>query len=218
MSAPMIKAIETRYKGYRFRSRLEARWAVFFDTLGIPWTYEPQGFERNGVRYLPDFQIQLGRDRYKFTYWVEVKGDRNWLFDNRDEIDEMHDWGGILPDFADCGEQSRVANGLIVLGDIPNPEFGLLFVPVIGHQKGVNLYWRCLADADQGLVDFDQIFKVFFGLNADHYCVACLSKEAADFAPRIARTPRANPKIQEALIAARSARFEHGENPGVVRI
>lgn len=26
-----IKAIDTYYKGYRFRSRLEARWAVFFD-------------------------------------------------------------------------------------------------------------------------------------------------------------------------------------------
>ncbi len=31
-----IKAIETRYKGYRFRSRLEARWAVFFDALSVP--------------------------------------------------------------------------------------------------------------------------------------------------------------------------------------
>ena len=30
-----IAAIETKYKGYRFRSRLEARWAVFFDALGI---------------------------------------------------------------------------------------------------------------------------------------------------------------------------------------
>ena len=30
-----IKAIETYYKGYRFRSRLEARWAVFFDAAGI---------------------------------------------------------------------------------------------------------------------------------------------------------------------------------------
>lgn len=26
-----IKAIDTIYKGYKFRSRLEARWAVFFD-------------------------------------------------------------------------------------------------------------------------------------------------------------------------------------------
>lgn len=30
-----IKPIETHYNGYRFRSRLEARWAVFFDALGI---------------------------------------------------------------------------------------------------------------------------------------------------------------------------------------
>ena len=30
-----IKAIETVYKGYRFRSRLEARWAVFFDACGV---------------------------------------------------------------------------------------------------------------------------------------------------------------------------------------
>lgn len=31
-----IKAIETRYAGCR-RSRLEARWAVVFDTLGFAW-------------------------------------------------------------------------------------------------------------------------------------------------------------------------------------
>ena len=29
-----IQVIETAYKGYRFRSRLEARWAVFFDAIG----------------------------------------------------------------------------------------------------------------------------------------------------------------------------------------
>ena len=30
-----FKAVETVYKVYRFRSRLEARWAIFFDSLGI---------------------------------------------------------------------------------------------------------------------------------------------------------------------------------------
>ena len=51
-----IKPIETHYKGYRFRSRLEARWAVFFETLRTKWIYEPEGFELgNGIRYLPDF-------------------------------------------------------------------------------------------------------------------------------------------------------------------
>lgn len=52
-----IKAIETCYNGYRFRSRLEARWAVFFDELGIKWTYEEEGFDCDGVWYLPDFYL-----------------------------------------------------------------------------------------------------------------------------------------------------------------
>jgi hypothetical protein len=53
-----MKAIETIYKGYRFRSRLEARWAVFWDALGIKWEYEPEGYElSDGTRYLPDFWL-----------------------------------------------------------------------------------------------------------------------------------------------------------------
>lgn len=67
----MLKAIETVYKGYKFRSRLEARWAVFFDALGIKWEYEPEGFELpSGERYLPDFFLP------KFNnggLYVEVK-------------------------------------------------------------------------------------------------------------------------------------------------
>jgi hypothetical protein len=52
------KPIETRYNGYRFRSRLEARWAVFFDALGLAYEYEPQGFVLfDGTPYLPDFHL-----------------------------------------------------------------------------------------------------------------------------------------------------------------
>ena len=47
-----IKAIETVYNGYRFRSRVEARWAVFFDTLGVPYEYEKEGFDFDGVPFL----------------------------------------------------------------------------------------------------------------------------------------------------------------------
>lgn len=54
-----MKAIETSYKGYRFRSRLEARWAIYFDTLGVEWEYEPEGFILDdGTMYLPDFYIK----------------------------------------------------------------------------------------------------------------------------------------------------------------
>lgn len=74
-----VKAIETEYKGYRFRSRLEARWAVFMDQLDVDWTYEPEGFETPTGRYLPDFFIRFRPDdcnaiRYPGAgYWLEVK-------------------------------------------------------------------------------------------------------------------------------------------------
>ena len=53
-----LKPIPTEYKGHLFRSRLEARWAVFFDACGVEWEYEPEGFDLgDGVRYLPDFLL-----------------------------------------------------------------------------------------------------------------------------------------------------------------
>lgn len=69
--ANKIKAIETRYKGYRFRSRLEARWAVFFDTLGVKWEYEPEGYDLGEAGwYLPDFWLP----EQEYQCWIEVKG------------------------------------------------------------------------------------------------------------------------------------------------
>jgi hypothetical protein len=49
-----IKAIETKYAGTIFRSRLEARWAAFFDVFGWSWVYEP--FDLEG--WLPDFLLK----------------------------------------------------------------------------------------------------------------------------------------------------------------
>ena len=64
-----LKAIETHYKGFRFRSRLEARWAVFFDAMGIKYLYEPEGYRlSDGTCYLPDFYLPMA-DQY-----FEVKG------------------------------------------------------------------------------------------------------------------------------------------------
>ena len=67
MRDPALQPIETEWNGYRFRSRLEARWAVFFDTLGIPYEYEVQGYRIDGVSYLPDFWLP------KQDCWFEVK-------------------------------------------------------------------------------------------------------------------------------------------------
>lgn len=63
-----MKAIETVYNGYKFRSRLEARWAVFFDEVGVEYQYEPEGFELHYMgRYLPDFYLP------KFEAYIEIK-------------------------------------------------------------------------------------------------------------------------------------------------
>jgi hypothetical protein len=53
-----MKAIPTEYNGTRFRSRLEARWSIALDALGIPWEYEPRRFYLSQDRsYLPDFRL-----------------------------------------------------------------------------------------------------------------------------------------------------------------
>jgi hypothetical protein len=63
-----IKAIETVYAGHRFRSRLEARWAVVLDALGIEWRYEEEGYDLGELGwYLPDFWLP------KLNTYLEVK-------------------------------------------------------------------------------------------------------------------------------------------------
>jgi hypothetical protein len=92
-----IQPIQTAYHGCLFRSRLEARWAVFFDTLQIPWEYEPEGFQTSAGPYLPDFRIQFRRHVWT---WFEVKSDMAPPADPRHRA------------FADAGEYLTVARGL----------------------------------------------------------------------------------------------------------
>ena len=50
-----IKAHPTLYAGVMFRSRLEARWAAFFELLGWEWRYEPIDFDG----WTPDFYLKF---------------------------------------------------------------------------------------------------------------------------------------------------------------
>lgn len=53
-----MKPIETIYNGFRFRSWLEARWAVFFDSLGVTYEYEKDGYDLGSAGwYLPGFWL-----------------------------------------------------------------------------------------------------------------------------------------------------------------
>lgn len=59
---------ETNYSGTVFRSRAEARWAIFFDLMGWEWDYEPCPYRLGDLGYLPDFYLAQS------ATWVEVKG------------------------------------------------------------------------------------------------------------------------------------------------
>jgi len=56
-----IEAIPTAYMGTEYRSRLEARWALFFNLCDFRWKYEPRGYGT-----APDFEVE--------GITVEVKG------------------------------------------------------------------------------------------------------------------------------------------------
>ncbi len=68
----MITPITTIYKGRRFRSRLEARWAIFFDAIDIGWEYETEGFQIGSTKYLTDFKLSSFGSA-KVALYVEIK-------------------------------------------------------------------------------------------------------------------------------------------------
>jgi hypothetical protein len=77
-----MKAVETIHKSITYRSRLEARWAAFFENIGFRHIYEPEGFEHEGKRYLPDFWID------ELDGYLEVKQHNA----GEDEIKRVREW------------------------------------------------------------------------------------------------------------------------------
>lgn len=100
------RVIPTSYRGCRFRSRLEARWAVFFDRMGIGWLHEPEGFVVGGRAYLPDFLLECGT-------WVEVKGPADML--NKSLMRRAALELPVVPASRERGPR------LLILGDMPVP-------------------------------------------------------------------------------------------------
>lgn len=178
-----IKAIETKYKGYRFRSRLEARWAVFFDALGVKWEYEPEGYELSTGWYLPDFWLP------DFGFFAEIKpGNHTGKWEHVEGVidrdPESDDWVPLMK--------------IVLLFGDPGS--------YIAHDY-----------ADEGLADQGKwaccphCKKVGFVYNG--WCgyipnCKCFKSPTALYKWDGTTTP----KMLTAIQAARSARFEHGEN------
>ena len=98
-----LKPIETVYKGYRFRSRLEARWAVFLDTIGWDWRYDDEGYDLDGEWYLPDFRLL---DVAEGTgLWLEIMGVKPEEDGREFQLARklaLHGPGGVAVAWGDC--------------------------------------------------------------------------------------------------------------------
>jgi hypothetical protein len=208
-----INAIETHYAGCRFRSRLEARWAVFFDTLGLEWHYEPQGYlvGPNRTPYLPDFWMpKLGR-------WVEVKGAMS-----------AKDFTTLLWAASEIGLPATPVDAeLPRLEEIPEPRILLLGDIAEPDDEGASIHWRfdraaygrtiltrCVIGGHREMVHDLQVYGSVpaMGLTdplsrGDDYEKMLVDLTATYLDFRI----RADPRTTSAYRAARSARFEHGE-------
>lgn len=210
-----IKAIETQYKGYRFRSRLEARWAVAFDAMGLKWEYEPEGFETElqgqKFQYLPDFKIYKTL-RSNECYWAEVKGSNEQLRAEFEKNKVMHDFGGILPDYYQSYDTGKT--GLILLGPIPEfGDSGSILFPMLQHNKGISKVWCVFNHYSTGTVTKASSGSIAerLALVGEVHNLEC-DINYWDLSPSWLPLTVRDTSVNRALVAARSARFEHGES------
>jgi hypothetical protein len=178
-------AIPTRYKGYHFRSRLEARWAVFFDFLGDPWEYEHEGYETPYGAYLPDFLV-AGRAL------IEVKPANT-------------DLAGSWQRWMDVVKQTRLP---LVIVEGP-PECGREYLTIDKHVQSIGSVVlgtcvgcdRLVFGCHEGAGDDLRISRV-----VDRKIETCPADCGNDKWIPISET------LAGAVNASRSARFEYGES------
>jgi hypothetical protein len=225
------KAIETKYKGYRFRSRLEARYAVFFDAIGLRWQYELEGFDLGGVWYLPDFFIP------DWNTYLEIKPDLPWKdvhFENGKPSPciVLHEGGGNTH-LTDTGKfllaTLRVPKGqqlMMACGSPGVPDLRLTKDSYTLHDGTIILH---TFGPVEGKLEITLDTFATKGNGTDltiwpHYWTKVTDESYAQAMFPTGHCIRTyvgsgrvydHPVLKAAYRAARSARFEHGESPNV---
>lgn len=155
--------IPTEYNGYVFRSRLESRWAKFFDIFSIPYEYEQEGFQQGDKMYLPDFYLPTTWLRnFKCGVYIEIKPN------GYDEKQDHYKWG-VMSD-----KQFVVCYGNPPPGNNHEYETCLQFYPYwdndmrlmkcddCGHTKidfNNNSYLNCPKNANHQMIDLTDYFE-----------------------------------------------------------
>jgi len=91
----LIVALPTYYGGVKFKSALEARWAMYFDEINVAWRYEDEGYALPSGPYLPDFWLPVA------GMHAEVKPDSGFSLlevTRCDELSAMTGFPAILLD------------------------------------------------------------------------------------------------------------------------
>lgn len=196
----MINSIETEYRGYRFRSRLEARWAIFFDVCGVDWEYEQQGYkfddeEGTGKHYyLPDFILHNVTGRVNGDLYIEVKGQMN-------DQDAKKIKSFVKAGIDKAGLSTKTP--VLIVGDVPrgNNIYEMIDCMFKAAHKDERLWPNCFnfktIDGDDLAaypgVNHEGEFEIFDDTMG---CIDKMNKTATERAYRYAR----------------QSRFEHGEN------
>lgn len=186
----MLKAIETKYKGYKFRSRLEARWARFFDALDIEWEYEKEGYELPSGWYLPDFWLP------EFGTFAEVKPCQF-----------------TEEEFLKCFQLANASScGVLFLNSTPDNSTYVLIAPAVQDENGCNF-----AFASVGFHKKKYSLAKKQNTYASRYetrswqCDQLQPHDLNVSAMFSKAFMRSHFLASKAVEAARSARFEHGE-------
>lgn len=208
-----MQAIETAYKGRLFRSRLEARWAVFFDALKIQWQYEPEGYKlSDGTCYLPDFKITTPQGQ---TRWFEIKplgtsGDSKFELFSR-SLDELNKEPLKHAEGLPAGEAFLAAGSPLEL-----MENGYSFCPrcgspvkdeycqTVGHYEGYEFgCWACDMETECGGGN-PTYSDGLMGLSWTPY-KGCIRLEGSECSKYVQ-------VFKTAAQQAQMARFEHGQS------
>ena len=186
-----IKAIETIYNGYRFRSRLEARWAVFFDELEIKYQYEPEGFDLgDGYYYLPDFYLTDD------DVWVEIKG-KALTDEEREKIERFC--------IAKCDLPNGGSKFRLLEGEVPKEPF---VIPAAEDKDDVVGVFSFMYASP---TEIQHVVKFIKGMDVE------LPSHGALLGAVWVRGAKSwtFENVKRGLLKARQARFEHGETPTI---
>lgn len=190
-----IKPIETCYNGYRFRSRLEARWAVFFNAINADWEYEPEGFVlKDGTYYLPDFRLRNVRGR----------GINHTMLEKTVNDGEIYvEIKGILTD-EDLHKIELFPFPIIIFGQIPDEKL------VTSYYDGKYCSWW---EFDFSKDNNEHFYNLEFSEGDYYWTEPVAAKDGGlvlDY-PDDCYDFTDNELTKKAYRKARQARFEHGE-------